>query len=87
MTAIEPAPFSETGPSRENSRDGSKLDIVVVGAGLGGLLAAIGLALDDHRVTVLEQAASFGEVGAGMRIPPNCFKILRRWGVDTTYLK
>ncbi|UPK95695.1 hypothetical protein LCI18_006630 [Fusarium solani-melongenae] len=87
MTTIEPTPFSETGPSRDNSRDGGKLDIVVVGAGLGGLLAAIGLALDQHRVTVLEQAASFGEVGAGMRIPPNCFKILRRWGVDTTYLK
>lgn len=67
--------------------DGVRLDVVVVGAGLGGLLAAIGLALDNHRVTIFEQATSFGEVGAGMRIPPNCFKILRRWGVDITYLK
>jgi salicylate hydroxylase len=66
---------------------GNKFDIVIVGAGLGGLLASIGLALDGHRVTILEQAASFGEVGAGMRIPPNCSKILRRWGVKTTYLK
>lgn len=66
---------------------GDKLDIVIVGAGLGCLLAAIGLAQDGHHITVLEQATSFGEVGAGMRLPPNCFKILRRWGVDTTYLK
>jgi salicylate hydroxylase len=36
---------------------------------------------------LLEQATTFGEVGAGMRIPPNCFKILRRWGIDATYLK
>ena len=70
------------------SQDGSnKLDIVIVGAGLGGLLVSIGLALDGHRVTILEQATSFGEVGAGMRMPPNCSKILRRWGVNTTYLK
>ncbi len=27
------------------------------------------------------------QVGAGMRIPPNCFKILHRWGVDLTYMK
>ena len=27
------------------------------------------------------------KVGAGMRIPPNCFKILHRWGVDLTYMK
>ncbi|RFU32114.1 hypothetical protein B7463_g4229, partial [Scytalidium lignicola] len=63
------------------------LDVLIVGAGIGGLTAAIGLALDGHNVTILEQAAEFGEVGAGMRIPPNAFKILNRWGVDLTYMK
>ncbi|KAH7350130.1 hypothetical protein B0T11DRAFT_290613 [Plectosphaerella cucumerina] len=77
--APEPASDAPSGPH--------PLSIVVVGAGLGGLLASIGLALDGHRVTVLEQATTFGEVGAGMRIPPNCSRILRAWGVDTTYLK
>lgn len=61
--------------------------VVIVGSGIGGLLAGIGLRLDGHEVTILEQAASFGEVGAGMRIPPNSFKILRRWGIDLTYMK
>ena len=38
------------------------LDIVIVGAGLGGLATAIALALKGHKVTVLEQAAALGEV-------------------------
>lgn len=27
------------------------------------------------------------QVGAGMRIPPNCFKLLRKLGVDFTFVK
>ncbi|KAK7427366.1 hypothetical protein QQZ08_006135 [Neonectria magnoliae] len=61
--------------------------VIIVGAGIGGLLASIGLRLDGHDVTILEQASEFGEVGAGMRIPPNSFKLLRRWGIDLTYMK
>ena len=34
----------------------------IVGAGLGGLAAAIGIARAGHRVTILEQAAALGEV-------------------------
>lgn len=66
---------------------GDTFRTVVVGAGIGGLLASIGLALDGHSVVVLEQTPTFGEVGAGMRIPPNSFRVLRRWGVDLTYMK
>jgi NADPH-dependent 2,4-dienoyl-CoA reductase/sulfur reductase-like enzyme len=39
-----------------------KLTVVIVGAGLGGLAAAIGIARAGHQVIVLEQAAILSEV-------------------------
>jgi salicylate hydroxylase len=39
-----------------------KLDIIVVGAGLGGLAVGIALARRGHSVQVLEQASVLGEV-------------------------
>lgn len=39
------------------------MDIIIVGAGLGGLAAAIGISKAGHRVTILEQAEQLGEVG------------------------
>lgn len=38
------------------------LNIIIVGAGLGGLAAAISCTMAGHKVTVLEQAAKLGEV-------------------------
>lgn len=39
-----------------------RLNIIVVGAGLGGLAAAVALARRGHNVTVYEQAAALTEV-------------------------
>lgn len=39
-----------------------KLDIIVIGAGLGGLAVAVALARRGHSVRVLEQAPVLGEV-------------------------
>ena len=39
-----------------------RLSIIIVGAGLGGLAAAIALARKGHKITVVEQAPALAEV-------------------------
>lgn len=38
------------------------LDIIVVGAGIGGLATALALATDGHRIRVLDGVIEFTEV-------------------------
>jgi 2-polyprenyl-6-methoxyphenol hydroxylase-like FAD-dependent oxidoreductase len=56
-------------------------EVVVVGGGIGGLANAYALATAGHRVRVLERAAEFAEVGAGLQMAPNATRILREWGL------
>ena len=55
--------------------------ILISGGGIGGLAAAMVLAKDGHAVTVLEQAAAFGEIGAGIQLGPNIFRMFEYLGL------
>jgi salicylate hydroxylase len=56
--------------------------ILIAGAGLGGLVAALALLRDGHDVRVFEQAATLGEVGAGVQLSANATRVLSLLGVD-----
>lgn len=53
-----------------------RLNIGIVGAGIGGLTAAIALRAQGHQVTVYEQAAQFMRVGADINLTPNAVRAL-----------
>lgn len=67
--------------TNQQARRAGQPDVIVVGGGIGGLSAAYGLSRKGLRVRVLERAADFGEVGAGMQIAPNCTRILDEYGL------
>ena len=50
--------------------------IGIVGAGIGGLAAAIALARGGHEVVVFEQAKQFARVGADINLTPNAVRAL-----------
>jgi len=55
--------------------------VLIAGGGIGGLAAGAALAKLGFRVTILEQAEDFREVGAGVQIAPNGVHSLARLGL------
>jgi len=54
---------------------------LIVGAGIGGLTAALALARAGYHVLVLERAPRIEEVGAGLQISPNALRVLAKLGL------
>ena len=54
--------------------------VLLVGGGIGGLAAALGLAQAGYEVDLFEQAADLGEIGAGIQLGPNAFTAMDALG-------
>ncbi|EMR90947.1 putative salicylate hydroxylase protein [Botrytis cinerea BcDW1] len=58
------------------------MKVIVVGAGIGGLAAAIGLRRAGHEVLIFDKSSLSHEVGAAINVQPNAARVLAKWGFD-----
>ena len=61
--------------------------IMIAGAGLGGLTAALALMRRGHRVRIYEQASDLKEIGAGVQLGANGTRLLIDLGLEEAMLK
>ena len=62
-------------------------DPLVIGAGMSGLMLAASLARRGRSCTVLEQAGSLDEIGAGVQLSPRSVNLLRQSGLLSAVLE
>lgn len=66
--------------------NGQDLPFLIVGGGIGGLITAYALARQGFPSRVFEQSAEFREVGAGIQLGPNIFRVLEKVGLKDELL-
>ena len=59
---------------------------LISGGGIGGLIAAYALAHKGFPVRLFEQSSEFKEVGAGIQLGPNIFRVLEKIGLKDAVL-
>ncbi len=63
------------------------MHVVIVGAGMGGMTAALALQQAGIDVSVYEQAPVLGEVGAGLTLAPNATCVFKHLGMEDALLE
>lgn len=57
------------------------MDIAIVGAGLGGLAAAVALQRHGHRPVLFDKTRELGEVGGPLGISPQTLRLFSQWKI------
>jgi salicylate hydroxylase len=64
-----------------NTQRKQGLSVIIAGGGIGGMAAALALSRLGIRITLLEQSAEIGEIGAGIQLAPNAFAAMDALGI------
>ena len=59
----------------------SEEPIIIAGGGIGGTAAALALAHQGRTVHLLEQSSEFEEIGAGIQLGPNVYRMFKTLGL------
>ncbi|MBA5777627.1 FAD-dependent monooxygenase [Stappia sp. F7233] len=62
----------------------SDVPLVIAGAGIGGLAAALHLGAGGRKIIIIEKAERLEAVGAGLQISPNALKVLQKLGLGSS---
>jgi 3-hydroxybenzoate 6-monooxygenase len=66
--------------------NGGSAPFLISGGGIGGLITAYALARKGFSVRLFEQSPEFREVGAGIQLGPNIFRVLEKVGLKDAIL-
>src|SRR5262249_43784319 len=66
---------ARTALPHDHAMEAQQPPVLIIGGGIGGLAAALALAQKGRAVSVLEQAPEFKEIGAGIQLGPNVFRM------------